>query len=157
MPFFCWLLLPTLDMLMDAVIIFSNNGHHECQGQLPLLLVTHHCEAAQAPLLAHMSLHFCGLFMITSVCCKRKCALRGLWFHIKLSRKIKSPVDRRLRFFFSHSIKTSGYLYDKSCHDKLDLPSIAVNIKNQQCKAALFTPFNTFPANKGYLKRMSEI
>lgn len=125
---------------MDAVIILSNNGQHQCQGQLPLLLVTHHCEVAQAPLLAHMSLHFCGLFMITSVCCKRKPALHGLWFHVKLNRKSKSPADRKLGFFFSHNTKTYGYLYDKSFHDKSDLPSIAVNITNQQCKAALFTP-----------------
>lgn len=143
---------------MDALIIFSNNGHHQCQGQLPLLcLVTHHCEAAQAPLLACMSLHFCGLFMITSVCCKRKRALHGLWFDIKLNRKIKSPADRKLGFFFSQNTKASGYLYDKSYNDKSDLPSIAVNITNQQCKAALFTLFNTFLADKGNLKRMSEI
>lgn len=144
-------------MLMDAVIIFSNNGHHQCQGQLPLLLVAHHCEAAQAPLVAHMCLHFCGLFTITSVCCKRKSALLGLWFHIKLNRKIESPADRRLGFFFSHNTKTSGYLYDKSYNNKSDLPSIAVNITSQQGKAALFTPFNTFLANKGNLKWMSEI
>lgn len=115
-------------MLMDAVIIFSNNGHHQCQGQLPLLWKLHHCEAAQA-LQAHMSLHFCGLFTITSVCCKRKWAFRGLWFPIKLNRKIKSPADRKLGIFFSQNTKASGYLYDKLCHDKSDLPSIAVNIQ----------------------------
>lgn len=115
------------------------------------------CEAAQAPVPAHMCLHFWGLFMIASVCCERKRALLGLWFHIKLNRKIKSPADRRLGFFFSQNTKTSGYLYDKSYNDKSDHPSIAVNITNQQCKAALFTPFNTFLANKGSLKWMSEI
>lgn len=144
-------------MLMDAVIIFSNNGHHQCQGQLPLLLVAHHCEAGEALVPAHMCLHFCGLFMITSVCCERKRALLGLWFHIKLNRKIKSPADRRLGFFFSQNTKTCAYLYDKSYNDKSNLPSIAVNIISQQCKAALFTPFNTFLANKGNLKWMSEM
>lgn len=116
MPFFCQLLLPTLDMLMDATIIFSKSGHHQCQGQLPVLcLVTYHWEVAHVPLLVYMSLHFWSLFTITIVCCKRKKMLL-LWYHIKLNRKIKSYTDRKLGFFFCHNAKKSGYLYDKSHH-----------------------------------------
>lgn len=35
-PFFCQLLLSTLEMLVDAVRS-SKSGHHQCQAQLPVL------------------------------------------------------------------------------------------------------------------------
>lgn len=82
------LLLPRLDIVVDAIATFSKSGH---QGQLPALcLLTAHCELAHASLPLYGSLHFRSLFMTTTVAKEKMLLLR---FHIKLNRKIKSQTE----------------------------------------------------------------